>query len=196
MKVSGVVSKPAVAASARRHRPRGQHPPLTQPAAPPLPPTPIEPPRPGPDRSISITDGPSLSAPVRAAVEDARTRRRKWASFANLEPASTDELRAAPMPDLLPQAGRTEWPGPPSQPGADARLAEFRAALGRNVAITDLWLPEEWRRFQVWMARARRGVSQKSAIFPQTSLQPMARGFVWDTRNPDDCIPMASSKSI
>ena len=97
------------------------------------------------------------------------------------------------MPDLLPQAGRTEWPGPPSQPGADARLAEFRAALGRDVTIADLWLPEEWQRFQAWMARARRGVSQKSAVFPQTSLQPLARGFVWDTRNPDDCIPMQPS---
>ena len=165
-------------------------------AASPAPPDSIEPPRLGPDRSINtgyITDGPSLSAPVRAAVEDARTRRRKWASFANLEPASTDELRAAPMPNLLPQAGRTEWPGPPSQPGADERLAEFRATLGRNIAITDLWLPEEWRRFQAWMAKARRGVSQKSAIFPQSSLQPLARGFVWDTRNPDDCIPMQPS---
>ena len=130
---------------------------------------------------------------MRAAVEDARSRRRKWASFANLERASSDELRAAPMPDLLPQAGRTEWPGPPSQPGADARLAEFRAALGRNVSIADLWLPEEWQRFQAWMSRARRGVSQKSAVFPQTSLQPLARGFIWDTRNPDDCIPMQPS---
>ena len=167
-----------------------------QPAAPPPPPAPPETARASLDRSIStgyITDGPTLSAPVRAAVEEARTRRRKWASFANLEPASTAELRAAPMPDLLPQAGRTEWPGPPSQAGADARLAEFRAALGRNVAIADLWLPEEWRRFQAWMARARRGVSQPSAVFPQTSLQPLARGFVWDTRNPDDCTPMRPS---
>ena len=166
------------------------------PAARRAPPPPPLPPPTKPDRSIAtgyITDGPALSAPVRAAVEDARVRRRKWASFANLQQASTDELRAAPIPDLLPQAGRTEWPGPPSQPGADARLAEFRSALGRNVAIADLWLPLEWARFQKWMQAARRGVSRPSATFPQSSLQPLARGFVWDTRNPDDCIPMQPS---
>ena len=130
---------------------------------------------------------------MRAAVEDARSRRRKWASFANLEQASPDELRAAPIPDLLPQASHTAWPGPPSQPGADARLAEFRAALGRKVAIADLWVPAEWTRFQSWMQRARRGKPQPSATFPQSSLVPLARGFVWDTRDPLDCLPMQPS---
>ena len=148
------------------------------------------------DRTIStgrLADGPALLAPVREAVEQARHKRRKWASFANLAPASEAELRAAPIPDLLPQAGRTEWPGPPSQPGADARLAEFKEALGRDVHIEDLWVPDEWARFQAWMRRARRGGHQASAYFPQSSLVPLARGYIWDTRNPRDCVPMAPS---
>ena len=148
------------------------------------------------DRTITtgrLADGPALSSPVRRAVEAARVKRRKWASFANLAPASQDELRAAPIPDLLPQAGRTEWPGPPSQPGAEARLAEFKAALGRDVHIEDLWVPDEWARFQKWMQRARRGGHQASAYFPQSSLVPLARGFIWDTRDPRKCVPMAPS---
>ena len=159
------------------------------------PPAPDKPPA-SPDRSIStgyITDGPALSGPVRAEVERARRARRKWASFANMEPASLDELRAAPIPDLLPHAGATTSPGPPSQPGAARRLAEFRARLGRNVAIADLWEPGEWRRFQRWMANERRGASQPSAYFPQESLVPLARGFIWDTRDPGNCVPMEPS---
>ena len=93
--------------------------------------------------------------------------------------ASEAELRAATMPDLLPHAGATTWPGPPSQPGAAARLDEFRRALGgRNVRIEDLWEPTEWERFQKWMRRARRGVYQPPARFPQSSLVPLARGYV------------------
>ena len=97
------------------------------------------------------------------------------------------------MPDLLPHAGATTYPGPPSQPGAPARLAEFRAELGRNVRVADLWLPEEWARFQRWMRAARRGAHQPSAYFPQSSLAPLARGFVWDSRDPDNCVPMEPS---
>ena len=121
------------------------------------------------DRSIAsgyIADGPQLSVHVREVVEAARTKRKRWASHRNLEPASRDEKRAAPMPDLLPHAGATTYPGPPSQPGAARRLAEFRAALGRNVRVADLWRPEEWTRFQSWMRAARRGAHQPSAYFP------------------------------
>ena len=149
------------------------------------------------DRDVStgrIADGPGLSSPIRAAVDAARSKRKRWASHRNLVPASEAELRAATMPDLLPHAGATSWPGPPSQPGAAARLDEFRRALGgRNVHIGDLWEPAEWERFQRWMQRARRGVYQPPARFPQSSLVPLARGYVWDTRDPQDCRPMEPS---
>ena len=149
------------------------------------------------DRDIStgrIADGPRLSAPIRAAVDAARSKRKRWASHRNLVPASEAELRAATMPNLLPHAGATTWPGPPSQPGAAARLDEFRRALGgRSVRIGDLWEPAEWERFQRWMQRARRGVYQPPARFPQSSLVPLARGYVWDTRDPQDCRPMEPS---
>ena len=104
------------------------------------------------------------------------------------------ERRAAPFPNLLPQAGRTESPGQPSQHGAAARLAEFRRHLGgRNVTVEDLWLPDEWARLQKWMRNARRDASQPSATFPQSSLVPLARGFIWDCRDPRDCRPMEPS---
>ena len=105
------------------------------------------------DRDIStgrIADGPRLSAPIRAAVDAARSKRKRWASHRNLVPASEAELRAATMPDLLPHAGATAWPGPPSQPGAAARLDEFRRALGgRSVRIGDLWEPAEYSRTRI-----------------------------------------------
>ena len=127
-------------------------------------------------------------------MDAARSKRKRWASHRNLVPASEAELRAATMPDLLPHAGATAWPGPPSQPGAAARLDEFRRALGgRSVRIGDLWEPAEWERFQRWMQRARRGVYQPPARFPQSSLVPLARGYVWDTRDPQDCRPMEPS---
>ena len=48
-------------------------------------------------------------------------------------------------------------------------------------------------RFQAWMRRARRDAHQAPAYFPQSSLVPLARGYVWDSRNPDDCVPMEPS---
>ena len=178
-------------------RPGAPPPDPTPPPAPDTQPRPtLSAPRPAADRSIAsgyITDGPQLSEPIREAVEEARAKRKRWASHRNLEPASLDERRAAPMPDLLPHAGTTTYPGPPSQPGAPARLAEFRAELGRYVRVADLWLPEEWARFQRWMRAARRGAHQPSAYFPQSSLAPLARGFVWDSRDPDNCVPMEPS---
>ena len=43
------------------------------------------------------------------------------------------------------------------------------------------------------MQRARRGAYQPSAYFPQESLVPLARGFIWDSRDPNDCVPMQPS---
>ena len=130
--------------------------------------------------------------PVRQAVEEARAR--GAGQLRQLAAGLGGRAPPAPFPDLLPQAGRTQSPGPPSQPGAAERLAEFRQHLGgRNVAIEDLWLPEEWERLQRWMRSARADASQPSATFPQSSLVPLARGFVWDCRDRHDCRPMQPS---
>ena len=53
--------------------------------------------------------------------------------------------------------------------------------------IEDLWEPAEWERFQKWMRC--HGVYQPPARFPQSSLVPVERGYVWDTRDPEDCRP-------
>jgi hypothetical protein len=37
--------------------------------------------------------------------------------------------------------------------------------------------------------------AQPSAYFPQDSFVPLARGFVWDSRDPDDCVPMQPGES-
>ena len=148
------------------------------------------------DRSIRagrVADGETLGDHVRRAVEAARQAPPKWASFRNLEPASQEELRRTPMPDLLPQAQTTVSPGPPTQPGAAARLRAFRTALGRNVRHRDLWLPAAYERLQRWMQRAAKGKFQPPAIFDQDELAELARGFVWDCRDPDNCIPMQPS---
>ena len=182
---------PALAHDERGRRLEPPPPPnATAPTAPP-PSAPVP-----PDRTLRtglIADGPALSEPVRLAVEEARTKRKRWASHRNLEPASEAERRAAPMPNLLPHDVSTNYPGPPSQPGAAARLAELKASLGRDVHIEDLWVPDEWRRLQRWMRDARRGGHQPPARFPQTSLVPLARGYVWDTRDPRKCVPMEPS---
>ena len=155
----------------------------------PVPPPPF-------DRSIRsgfLADGPTLGPHVPPVVEAARTGPKKWASFRNLEAASTQELRAAPMPDLLPHQRPTRSPGPPSQPGAKRRLAEFRALLGRKVTYQDLWMPDQYERLQRWMQRARKGKFQPPAIFDQDALVPLARGFIWNSIDPNDCVPMEPS---
>ena len=182
------VPNPPAATSSTPARPLAA-PPASPPAAPPaaLPPF---------DRSLKlgfIADGPALSEPIAAAVEAARHKKRKWASLRNLDRASVEELRAAPIPDLLPHRCETASPGPPAQPGAASRLAEFRRALGRDVHVEDLWVPAEWQRFQRWMRAARLGGSQPSAYFPQSSLVLLARGFRWDSRDPTNCVPMEPS---
>ena len=148
------------------------------------------------DRSVAsgrIADGAGLGDHVRAEVERSRHGPKKWASFRNLEPASTEELRRLPKPDLLPHTQSTTSPGPPSQPGAPQRLAQFRALLGRNIRYADLWLPDSFERLQKWMARAKRGVFQPPAIFTQDALAPLARGYIWSCFDPDNCVPMEPS---
>ena len=172
--------------------------PASRPTASPSSPSaaPREPPPPVYDRSLRlglIADGPALAQPIAAAIEAARAKPRKWASFRNLQPASEAELREAQIPDLLPHREATASPGPPSQPGAAARLAEFRRELGRAVRVQDLWVPAEWDRLQKWMAAARLGVWRPSAYFPQSSLVPLARGVRWDCRDPQNCVPMEPS---
>jgi len=97
------------------------------------------------------------------------------------------------MPDLLPQARPSVSPGPPSQPGAAERLQRFRHHLGRNIHYRDLWQPESYNRLQLWMARASKGKYQSPAIFDQDALVPLARGFIWNCFDPDDCVPMLPS---
>ena len=165
-------------------------PPLPQPklATSPAPPT--------LDRSVAsgrIADGPDLSAPIRAAVEHARAAPPRWASFRNLVQADVAELRGAPMPDLQPGRRRSSARPPPTQPGARERLLRFRRALGRNVRITDLWQPGEYERLQRWLAEARRGRPARTETFPQSSLVELARGYRWDCRNPQNCVPFEPS---
>ena len=154
-------------------------------------------PEPPPDRSIStgrVADGASLNPPTRATIERARRAPPKWASFRNLEQASKAELLRAPMPDMLPHRRREPARDPPSQPGAAERLREFREALGgRDVHIEDLWMPGKYEELQAWMRRARRGAHLRPAIFPQADLVPLARGYIWDSRDPRRCVPMVPS---
>jgi len=148
------------------------------------------------DRSVAtgrLADGAGLGPHVRATVEQCRRGPKKWASFRNLEPASEQELRDMPKPDLLPHMQPTVYPGAPSQPGASERLDEFRRLLGRRVHYRDLWLPVQYERLQKWMGRAKKGVFQQPAIFKQDHLHPLARGFIWDCFDPLDCKPMLPS---
>ena len=175
----------------------GPAPPLDDDEPSALEPLPADPPAPAPDRSIAagrITDGPALAPVVRDSVQRARRQPPRWASFRNLKPAATADLLWATLPDMLPHRRRTHARSPPSQPGAAVRLAEFRRALGgREVHIEDLWLPGKYEALQAWMRRARRGVYQRPFISPQEDLVPLARGFVWDTRDPLRCAPMEPS---
>ena len=54
-------------------------------------------------------------------------------------------------------------------------------------------MPGKYEALQAWMQRARRGAHLKPFIAPQADLVPLARGFVWDTRNPRRCAPMEPS---
>ena len=145
------------------------------------------------DRSIStgrVSDGSLLSSHIRAAITHAREAPSKWASFRNLQPSDIPQLRSATLPDLQPQRRRTAKQPAPSQPGAAIRLRAFRAALGRNVYVADLFDTGEYDRFNKWMADAQRGRPLRTEVFPQSSMSVLARGFRWDCRDPANCIPI------
>ena len=149
-----------------------------------------------PDRSRPagrVADGFLGSPLVRAAVERARASPPKWASFRNLQPASADELRTRVMPDLTPHNQPTAAKPPPSQPQAAARLAAFRRHLGRNVHVQDLWLPGKYEALLAWLAKARAGRRMPRLVFTQDDLVPLARGLIWDCRDPDNVVPLEPS---
>ena len=139
-----------------------------------------------------VTDGPSLAPPVAAAVEAARVAPPKWASVRNLEPASPAEMLARPAPTPL----RSEQSAPESRVQAadhGAVLARGRAACGGNIAIEQLWLPGKYEEVQAWLSKARRGKKMRTTRWGQECLVEWARGLVWDSSDPTNCVPLGRS---
>ena len=99
----------------------------------------------GPPGVGRAADGPHLSPAVRAACEAAALHPARFSSLRNLRPASDAELRAEPLPELLPpkppvprRVGElaNDWP-----PGWEAR---------QPVAIEQLYQPGVYAAFELW----------------------------------------------
>ena len=100
----------------------------------------------GPPGVGRAADGPRLSPAIRAACEAAAAHPPRFSSLRNLRPASDDELRAEPIPELRPpnpSVPRREEPlANPWPPGWEAR---------RPIAIEQLYRPGVYAALELWL---------------------------------------------
>ena len=152
--------------------------------------------------SSGVAAGPALPMDVRTRVEAARVAPPRHASLRNLTPATPSELRRAAMPHL-PAVHSTQQPAPtPAAWGEDQVGPQDGRPTGR-LSIAQLFLPGVFERIEEWRRRAEASMLDIAAgrptrppatlTIPQSELQPWARGLIWDTRNPDDCLLVAIS---
>eukprot|EP00965_Chrysotila_dentata_P091144 3009273-Pleurochrysis_carterae.AAC.2 len=118
-----------------------------------------------------ITDGPRLSAYVRARIEDARVTPPAFASLRNLAATSPDQLEREPMPEGLADSQPTQLPGrrrrergrpglPRDSASQRARDAKDTARPGGAIAIEDLFLPGVYAdKVQAWFRTADAAVA-------------------------------------
>lgn len=136
-------------------------------------------------------------------VDQARSHALKYISRRRSVAERAEVLfqRQMPKTDERPRTSaqhkqaRVEWPvGAPPRPIRidqlffDGAYARLQAAIGR-VRMDMSKAEEEWRERRQHAAIPMR----TPEVFTQEEMQPeWARGCIWDTRDPDDCVPLQS----
>ena len=160
-----------------------------------------------------VADGAALWSEVAAACESARHTPPRFASMRHRTATDPSILRHAPFPGDLssppvpsrpkPSAGAAAVPLTTDPATAHSAAREERMARG-PIRIEDLFLPGVYvEHIQRWLELAgraaaclRRGTPAPhvpTERYGQERLQPFARGVVWDTRDPANCVPVVRS---
>ena len=158
-----------------------------------------------------VRDGPQLCAPVRAAIEAARTAAPFFGSPRRRLALTTAEVAALPFPPGPHEPMRTRAPRPrrksgcplPAE-GSGAAAAPASARPRGDVHISQLFLGDIYvRRIEPWLALAGAAMADiragrtprpvRTEVVRQEEMQPWARGVVWDTRDPLRCSPVRRS---
>ena len=146
--------------------------------------------------------GARLHPQVQAAVDAARYAAPHFASSRNTVPAREGELLLRAVRDDT--AASAEYRGrhqrlPPRSPGQPFGFPAPSTSgipAGR-IRLPDLFLPGVWQRILQWFKDADRSlealksgsfVSPGTLIVLQGELQPWARGILWDTSDPENCV--------
>ena len=153
--------------------------------------------------------GPAMEPRVRAAIESARLAPPRHASSRRLEAASVDELHARPYQCIPPRSrARTTSARVAGQPHHSAPDATASAAYARRptgaISLRQLFKSADTYRAVIqWIADATAAMADLAAgkrargpptlVVTQDELEEWARGIIWDTRDPDNCVPYPPS---
>ena len=166
-----------------------------------------------------IVDGRCLGSDVARACEEARHRPPRWASLRNHRHATVAELSREPLPGDLHHSHisskpvlklaarlRAEREREATQAALDHTAAARQLRIdGGPIHITELYLDGVYDSVVTpWLERAdraaaaikagqRSGIRVPTVTIGQDQMQPWARGVVWDTRDPLNCIPVERS---
>ena len=153
--------------------------------------------------------GPAMEPRVRAAIESARLAPPRHASSRRLEAASVDELHARPYQCIPPRSrARTTSARVAGQPHHSAPDATASAAYAKRpagaISLHQLFKSiDTYRAVIQWIADATAAMADLAAgkrvsgpptlVVTQDELEEWARGIIWDTRDPVNCVPCPPS---
>ena len=161
-----------------------------------------------------VTDGIELAAEVAAKCEAARVTPPRFASLRNLAAASRAELLLAELPsdlraDMTPTRPKQPKPPkgralPPPTTGGEAACDAALVQPEGPIHIEQLFASGIYElEIRPWLRRAAEAamaiekgedaVAVPTLRIPQARMPAWARGIVWDTRDPRQCVPVERS---
>lgn len=156
--------------------------------------------------------GPFLDSRVRDKVELARQQPAEFASLRNRRQASSYELDRSPLPDVREMArllakeaqavngqcaGRLQWDGTGDWrelvQGAPTCRVTLAMLIGEQALREWLGYVEDTQRAFDAVRRGELAKTPGDFVIRNSVLPEWARGFVWDTECPVDCVPVRRS---
>lgn len=161
-----------------------------------------------------VSNGIALSPAVEAACDLARVAPPRFASMRNKRAATAAELATEPLPNDLYAAARPTKPKgrkskgrklPPPSTGGEAECDAQTVRPAGKITIWMLFAEGLYERevVQGWIPLAcaaataieegRQAPQVPMLRIPQSRMPAWARGVIWDTRNPFDCVELLRS---
>ena len=153
-----------------------------------------------------IAFGPALHPRVRSAVEEARRAPPRFATHRRLRAASAEQVQQTPVwyhQESRRPAREGRRAGEP-HPGAvyPEGLPRGGDPLPRPIHISALFIGDAWERILEWLREAEEQMAVYLAggtphlatlVITQAEMHPAARYIIWDTSDPNDCVPCQPS---